>query len=279
MLDKEKAYSLLGLDVAATYEEVEKRYALLARKQRNLNEDGSPTGEPTAEEINDAYNFIRNAAREEAIRKLEPKNKTVARIGHFYEYYRWYVIGAIAAIALIIYMTTSIIHNRQADKLIAKADLKVSFYTEYDIQEPQPFEDKLLGGIPAWKDIYMVTQYSPTNPTDQYGMTMQQKAVVTMAAEKADLYIMDKANFDTFGRQGGFLDLTGQTGTDQIPADKRTTVDVEDEGTQWTAVDISDSPALKSLNLPAGEYYATVRGNAKKTENALEALEYLASEK
>ena len=277
MLDRKKAYFILGLDESASDEELEKRYSLLARRQQPKDNDGASVDakQPTMEEINEAYNFIRNAAREEYIRQQEPKNKTIGRIAHIYEYYRWHIIGSIAAIVLVVYMVIGIIDSRQEEQRIARADAKITLFWNYSVENVQPFEDVILAGIPEWKDIHLVEQYAPLEAKDQYDISMQQKAMVTMAAEKSDVYIMDKTNFELYGWQGTFLNLQDQPAIAVIPEEKRHSVEVEDEGIQWVGVDISDSPALKSLNMPEGEYYAGVRVNANKVDNALKALEWL----
>ncbi|WP_438444229.1 hypothetical protein [Gorillibacterium sp. sgz5001074] len=276
MLDMKKAYSTLGLDENATEEDVENRYALLLRKKRNrTDEEDRAAGEPTMSEITEAYNFIKGAAIEEEIKQKEPKSKTAARIGYIYEYYRWHIIGSILALVLIIYTASSVIDSRNEEKRIARADLKVTLFMDYQIQNPQPFEVKMLEGIKEWKDIHLVEQFAPMDPKDEYGMAMLQKAMISMAADKADLYIMDQGNFEKYGKQGAFLNLENQPALSATAKEKRRTLDIEKEGTQWVGIEVSNSPALKSLNLPAGDRIAVIRINAAKPDNALKAIQWL----
>lgn len=276
MLDLRTAYARLGLDENATDEELENRYALLLRRKRNRSEEEDrAAGETTMSEITEAYNFIKDTAIEEEIKLKEPKNKTLARAGHIYEYYRWHIIGVIVASVLIFYTVTSIVENRNEEKRIERADLKVTLFMDYQVQNPEPFEIKLLEGIKGWKDIHLVEQFAPMDPKDEYGMAMLQKAMISMAADKADLYIMDKGNFEKYGKQGAFLPLDGRPGLEAVVKEKRRTLDIEKEGTQWVGIDVSNSPALKALNLPAGDRIAVIRINAGKIDNALQAIQWL----
>lgn len=276
MLDLTKAYALLGLNENATEEELENRYALLLRRKRNRSEDEDrAAGEPTMSEITEAYNLIKGAAIAEQIKQKEPKNKAVARAGYIYEYYRWHIIGTILAIVLIFYTVSSIMDNRSEEKRIANADLKVTLFMDYQIKEPAPFEVKLLEGLKDWKDIHLVEQFAPMDPKDEYGMAMLQKAMISMAADKADLYIMDTGNFEKYGKQGAFLNLAHEPGLANTVKEKRRSLDIEKEGNQWVGIDVSDSPALKSLNLPAGDRIAVIRINAEKKDNALKAIQWL----
>lgn len=277
MLDKKTAYSLLGLDEHATDEDVEKRYTLLMMKKRNRSEEQDrAAGEPTLSEITEAYNFIKGAAIQELVQQQEPKNKTIARISYIYEYYRWHIIGSLLAIILVIYTAVSIIDNRSEEKRIANADLKVTFFMDHQFENTDPFKVKLLDGL-KWKDVYIVNQFAPLDPKDDYGMAMLQKAMISMAADKPDLYIMDKGNFEKYGKQGAFISLEGAQGLANVAKEKRKALELEKEGSQWVGIDVSDSPALKSLNLPAGERIAAIRVNAVKKDNALKALQWLAA--
>lgn len=279
MLDKKQAYSVLGLDEDAAPEQVEKRYAvLLLRHKGRSDQDAAAAGEPTMAQISEAYNYIKGAAIQEEIKQKEPKSPTVARISHIYEYYRWHIIGTILVIVLIFYTASSIMDNRNEEKRIARADLKVTFFTNFQVQDPQPFEVKLLEGLKDWKDVHLVSQYAPTDPKDEYGMAMLQKAMISMAADKADLYIIDKANFDKFGPQGAFLNLEEVPALSATPKDKRATVKLEEGKSVWAGIDVSDHPALADLKLPPSvQKIAAVRVNAGKKDNALKALEYLSA--
>jgi hypothetical protein len=278
MLDMKQAYSILGLEENALLEEVEKRYTVLLMRNKNRSDETAlAAGEPTMAQVTEAYNFIKGAAIQEEIKQKEPKNATIGRIGHIYEYYRWHIIGTILVIVLIFYTGSSILENRNEEKRIARADLKVTFFTDFQVQDPQPFEVKLLEGLKDWKDIHLVNQYAPTNPKDEYGMAMLQKAMISMAADKADLYIIDKANFDKFGAQGAFLNLQEIPALSGTPKDKRVMAKVEEGSTLWTGLDVTDHPVLKNMNLPAGQKIAAIRVNADKKENAAKALEWLAA--
>lgn len=278
MLDKKSAYAILGLDEAATDEQVEARYAILLKRSRNRHAEAAEAGEgPTMDDITKAYNFIVGSAIEEEARRKDPKNKTLGRIGYIWEYYRWHIIGTIAVVLVIFYTTNSIMDNRSEQKKINSADLKVTFFTDFEIQDTAPFKAKLLENLKDWKDVYTVSQFAPTDPKDEYGVAMLQKAVVTMAADKADVYIMDKANFAKFGAQDAFLRLGDIPSLASVPQEKRVSVKLEDGSDIWAGIDVTANPAVKALTTPSVEKIAVIRGNANKKDNAAKALEWMGS--
>jgi hypothetical protein len=278
MLDKKSAYTILGLDESATEEQVEQRYTVLLLRSRNRNTDKQEVnGSDSMEEITKAYNFIKGSAIEEQVRQKEPKNKTLGRIAYIWEYYRWHIFGTIAVVLIVFYTGKSVIDNRNEEKRIDRADLKITFFTDFQVQETDPFEVKLLEGITDWQDIHIVNQYAPTDPKDEYGMAMLQKAVVSMAADKADIYIMDKTNYAKFGRQEAFLKLDEIPALANIPQEKRRNTQPESGGEIWTGITVTDNAALKLLKLPDVEKIAVIRVNANKKENAAKALEWLGS--
>lgn len=275
MMDKKSAYALLGLDENATDEEVEKRYTVLLLR-RKKQAGGQEPDAPSMDEITKAYNFIKGIAIEEEIRKKEPKNKTLGKIEYVYEYYRWHIIGTIAAVLIVFFTASSIIQNRSEEKRVERADLKVTFFTDYQISgELDSFEIKALEHMKDWEDIHIVNQYAPTDPKDEYGMAMLQKAIISMAADKADIYIMDKINYAKFSKQGAFLRLDGVSALASVPQDKRLTAETETGETVWSGIDVSNHPAIKELKLPDVEKIALIRVNANKMDNAVKALEWL----
>lgn len=275
MMDKKSAYELLGLDESATDEEVEKRYTVLLLRNKSKGA-GENDGSPSMEDINRAYNFIRDSAIEEEVKKKEPKNKTLGKIEYIYEYYRWHIIGTIAAVLIVFFTTTSIIDNRSEEKRIARADLKVTFFTDFQIQNSlDSFEAKGLEYMKDWKDIHIVNQYAPTDPKDEYGSAMLQKAIISMAADKADIYIMDKTNYAKFSKQGAFLRLDDIPALSSVPESKRLKAETDSGEQVWSGIEVSNNAAIKELKLPDVEKIALIRVNADKKDNAVKALEWL----
>ncbi|MBC8079487.1 MAG: hypothetical protein H7X86_04030 [Gorillibacterium sp.] len=278
MMDLKKAYLILGLEENATDEQVEQRYSLLVIKSRNHSVEAEDNGKDhtfSMEETTKAYNFIKSAAFDEQVRLKEPKNKTIGRIEHIWEYYKWHIILPFIAVLVVIYSINGILDNRMEQKKINRADLQVTFFTDFQIQDTAPFEVKLLENIKDWKDIHIVNQYAPIDPKDEFDMAMIQKATVSMAADKPDVYIMDKANFVKFGRQGAFLPLKDFPALSDVPKDKRIEVRYEDGGSEWVGIAVTNNAAIKALALPNVQTIAVIRGNANKKDNAVKALEWL----
>lgn len=282
MPDLKQAYTILGLDETATDEQVEQRYTMLLLKNRSKTGAGEgQTGDsaPSMEDITKAYNRIKGAAIEEQVRLKEPKNKTLGKIGHIWEYYRWHILGSIAAVIVIFYTATSIIDSKSMERKIANADLQVTFFTDFLVDDAAPFEEKLTQQMPDWNYVHIVTQYAPTEPKDEYAMAMLQKAVVSMAADKPDMYIMDKNNYMKFAKQGAFTNLDESPSLASIPESKRLKAENENGQAVWSGVDVTDSAAIKSLIAPKdAQKIAVIRVNGKKKDNAAKAIEWLAKE-
>lgn len=275
MHDLKNAYEILGLEETATDEEVEQRYTVLLLKNRSRPAADSQEAGPSMEEITKAYNRIKNAAIEEEVRQKEPKSKAVGRISHIWEYYRWHIFGTIAVVLLVFFTGKSIIENRAEERRIEQSDLKVTFFTDFQIQDLSPFEVKLLEGMTDWQEVYTVNQYAPIDPKDEYAMAMLQKAVVSMAADKPDVYIMDKANFDKFGKQGAYVNLDEIPALANTPEEKRRSTESEEEEQLWYGIDVTDSDAIKALTLPDVDKIAVIRVDSKNIDNAVKALEWM----
>lgn len=276
MLDTKKAYETLGLEENATDEEVEQRYLILVKRLRHASSDDAAG--VTMEAVTEAYNFIKNEKKEQLVRQMAPASKTAERFGHIWEYYRFHIIGSILAIILIVYTVSGILDNKREQKLADRQDVRITFFAGFHAEETGPLKDKLLAHFPEWKTAGITGQYAPLDPKDQFEVAMQQKAFLSIAYDKTDVYIMDAANFERYGKEGVYLKLDGLPGlSGSIPDGKRRLLRKDDDPAPvWYGVDITDGAALKDLNLPAGDKIAAVRYDAKNKDNALKALEWLA---
>lgn len=272
MLDLKEAYFILGLDENASDEQLEERYSLLLIKGRNQKEvDFVPM-----EDIIRAYNFIRDSKLQAHASKLEPKNKTVGKISHIWEYYRWHFFSSIAIVLLVFFTTSSILDNRAESRRIAAADMKLAFFVDYYMQDDlaASFHNTLLEVMDHWEDVYVIAQYAPTEPVDDYDIAMLQRSTLIMAAESHDIYILDPENFMKFAFQEPFINLEQIPELAAIPEEYRVYGNIEAANNIWFGIDITHSSVIDELPIPE-EKIAAIRSDATRLENAIELLLWL----
>lgn len=221
MDELKEAYRALDLPETATREEVEKRYDTLLRRSRAKERSGGGQDEHFAE-ITKAYRYIisyeeRQAAEQfnkETYGKYKKLAGTAEKIDHFWRYYRFHVFGGIIAIALIIYGIMSYVDHRAEQERLANlppvdvsAMLLGNYFTEDMSGETEPIEESLLSKFPDWKRFEVLLNYLPLETTNEMDMASQQKAVVLLATERPDIYVMDKAAFEWLVPQGALTNL------------------------------------------------------------------------
>ncbi|MFC4810896.1 J domain-containing protein [Paenibacillus sp. GCM10023250] len=294
MDELKKAYELLGLPEGAAKEDVEKRYFLLIRRERanRQREDAgqSDDQEVSLEDINKAYKTILEYNEKQtmaqfndaAYGKFKGMAGSAQKIDHFFSYYKFHVLGAIALILIVIFGTKSYIDHRHKMAELAKLppiDVSVSFFGEYysqdgtyPVSDLKPLEDKFVGQFPQWKRVQAFFTYVPSDIRSEQDSALIQKSIIDLMMNKADVYILDKANFQKLARDGSLLPLDGANADKLGPAYKpelgykTATEDVPEEHVY--GVDISASPLLKGLPVIGKEYIAGIRVNSARPDNA-----------
>jgi hypothetical protein len=218
-LEKRAAYEKLGLSDGATREEVEKRYELLLRREKQKELRGEPSD---FEPINKAYKLIVEWEHREAVGAIAEqqygKFKKYAgqaeRVDHFFSYYKWHLLGGLAAIALVVYGIFAYIEHREEQARLAAlppAELEASFLGRFYLPSEDGAEEALeaaiVGQMPGWQRVE--ADVLGFNMAEQ-GMTdaaMLQKVVVMLATESPDIYVMDSDSFQWIARNGVLLPL------------------------------------------------------------------------
>lgn len=290
------AYEKLGLPETATSEELDDRYTLLmrqARSEQRRDPDKSDEVEERFSEVTKAYNYIleeeKRKSLEELSRKKYGKFKGMAgaaeKTEHFFRYYRYHVLGGLALIAIIIYAIISIYNHRAEQDRLAKlppVDLSVMFLGSYITpdggQDYTAIEDAILAQFPEWKRVQVSVTYVPSleagSPNDA---ALLQKAMLVLATERSDLYIMDQTAFDWVGNQGIIRslepELEGKFKSLVTPDMlKKTKTDEETSGEtskEIYAVNIINSPLSKELPLAKSDMIAGVQPDSERESNAL----------
>ncbi|MUT66822.1 J domain-containing protein [Paenibacillus sp. NEAU-GSW1] len=301
MNELQQAYQTLGLPDQAPREEVEKRYTTLMRQSRSRRMQQS-SGSETVSEGNDfeavtkAYRYIleyedKLAAEqfnEQEYGKYKKMAGTAAKADHFWRYYKLHVFGGIVLLALIIYGINAYTDHRAEQARLAKLppiDLSVMYLGEYFINDgnggngtEEQLEAAMLAQLPDWKRFKVKLIYVPQDPKDQMDMASQQKAMVVLATEKPDVYIVDKATFNWIAPQGIFMSLddlaTGKV-KEAIDSGVGYKQKTEDDPTEHVyGVEVSESALIGKLPVVAKDNYIIgIRVTSENTDKALKYIE------
>ncbi|WP_219838425.1 J domain-containing protein [Paenibacillus sp. R14(2021)] len=298
MDELKQAYELLGLTEGAAKEDVEKRYFLLIRRDRSnkQREASEQTSEPgiSLEDINRAYKLILDHEEKKTMEQFNQaaygKYKGMAgsaqKFDHFFSYYKFHVLGAIAVILIIIFGTKAYIDHRHEQAELAKLppiDVSVSFFGDfysqdgsYPIGDLKPLESKFLSSFPDWKRVSAFFTYVPTDIKSEQDSALLQKSMIDLMMNKADVYILDKVNFEKLAKEGSLLPLDGSNASKLGPGFKPELglkSATQDDPTEHVyGVDISASPLLKGLPVVGKEYIAGIRINADKPDNGFKFI-------
>ncbi|NIK80450.1 hypothetical protein FHS15_005640 [Paenibacillus castaneae] len=286
------AYETMGLPELAAKEEVEKRYTILMRQARSRAKQQNQSAEEEDDsfaKITQAYRLIleyedrklTDAFNDQEYGKYKKMAGQAQKMDHFWRYYKFHTIGAIAAVALIIYGIVSFMNYRTEQERLASlppVDLSISFMGNYmltdDAPKVEPLENALLTAFPEWKRFVTSITMVPSDEQAQYAYL--QKAILVLATEHPDVYIMDRNIFKWIGNQGVLLNLDSYVEGDLKPymidgiAMKLQTD--EDKEEHVYGIDISNSTLAQSLPLYKQDMIITIRIDSKNPDKAKEFI-------
>ncbi|RCW45556.1 J domain-containing protein [Paenibacillus prosopidis] len=287
MDELKQAYETMGLPEFATKEEVEKRYTTLMRQARSRSQQkqGTEGTDDSFAKITQAYRFIleyedrklTDAFNEQEYGKYKKMAGQAQKMDHFWRYYKFHTIGAIAAVALIIYGIISFIDYREEQERLANlppVDLNVSFMGNYMLREDapkeEPLEKALLAAFPEWKRFVTMVTFVPADEQNQYAY--MQKAVLILATEHPDVYIMDRNIFKWVGAQGMLINLDNDVSGELKPLLKdglamklKTDEDTEEH---VYGIDLSDTAIVDELPLYKESMIIGIRADSKNQDKA-----------
>lgn len=299
MDELKKAYETMGLPEFTIKEEVEKRYTMLMRQARTRSQQkqGAEDAEDSFAKINQAYRLIlehedrklTDAFNEQEYGKFKKMAGQAQKMDHFWRYYKFHTIGAIAAVALIIYGIISFIDYREEQERLANlppVDLNISFMGNYMLREDapkeEPLEKALLTAFPDWKRFVATVTFVPADQQNQYAY--MQKAMLVLATENPDVYIMDRNIFQWVGVQGMLLNLDNDASGELKPLlkDGLTLKLKTDEDTEEHVygIDLTDTAIVDDLPLYKEDMIIGIRVDSKNPDKAKEFIKkYLATTK
>ncbi|MCF2945054.1 DnaJ domain-containing protein [Paenibacillus tarimensis] len=292
MNDLKKAYERLGLPETATKDEVEKRYTLLLRQSRanQTQQDGAANDDFS--EVTRAYRAILEAEDRKTVEHINQEQYgkykrfagTAEKIDHFFSYYKFHVIGAIAVIAIIIYGVNTYMDNKAERERLASlppAALTASFFGEFYMedgsQRTEPLNEALLAQFPEWERVDTSILNFSMDARSELDIAMQQKAVIQLATEDPDVYIMDRSIFDWMVRNDILTSLDEYTSGEWreiLPSGAALKASTQEDPTEHVyGIDLSSSPMAEQLPLHRKELIVGIRIDAGNKDNALHLIE------
>jgi len=265
-----KAYEKLGLPEDATREQVENRYFILlkrARSEQSRTDSGEDDGESLdLKEINRAYNIV-IGIESEKISTVEKQTK----LGHFFYYYKFHVIIGIIILLVAGYSIKEGIDKRREAANTPPANLTVSVFGNFYFADTELLEQNMLKLVPEWQRIATSLVYNPPEVRSEQDMALQQKSVLMLITERADLYITDEKNFDNLASQGAFVkldDFVVKTGL-SIPDTKIKKAKDEEEPSELAyGIDITGNPIFKGVEMTGEREIVAIRAKEEKWADA-----------
>lgn len=285
MDDLKQAYKTMGLEEFAPREEVEKRYTTLMKKERSRASSSAEGGSDFAQ-VTEAYRLIlayedqkyKQAFNEQEYGKYKSMAGQAQKLDHFWRYYKYHTIGAIALIALIIYGIVSYVDHREHQKYLASLppiDLDISFMGLFMEQEGSTLDDvnaAMLKSFPDWKRMQSNIIFVPGEDGNQYAYL--QKAFVTVATEKPDVYIMDRFMFEWLGQQDILMkledipELSDAAGS-ELGQKLKTQASPEEA---VYGMDLTESQLFEDLPLMKDDLIVGIRVDAERPEKAIQFI-------
>jgi len=211
-MDLKEAYEILGVPETATREDVEKQYAVWARRDRARKRTQSSELHEDFDfgRINEAYKTITRHYLELEDQNKPKRDPRVEKLDHFWTYYKFHVFGAVLLIIIIAYIVNVVIDKQQEKERLAQlppSSVSMMMFGEYIQPDLTKIEAMILSAKPDWQRVELGHTYVPSVIDDPYDYTSQQKAVITIITDRSDVYMIDRHNLQNLVNQGLFQPL------------------------------------------------------------------------
>lgn len=256
-----QTYEYLSLPEDITREELDRRFNLLLKRQRSNSADSS------YEEEFQAYKFILDELDQQEIMEAEDQRmkkwgrqaNVARRVENFFRLYKIHTVISIIVLIALIFGGNALYKYNQEQKYLASlppVDAKIMFVGNFALQDPQGKYDDLNNEIvkqfPEWKRVETTVINLPStgNSVETLDMTLMQRAVVELAANKPDMIIMDEATLSWIGQQEGLQDLKSIISEGQLASDdiRLKRIKNQESGQEIVAgIDITDTALASSL--------------------------------
>lgn len=207
------------------------------------------------------------------------KMNTKEKMGYIWEYYKFWIIGILAAFTLIYGIVDAQIENAKPTYL---------YLTLVNSSMVSSGENTLMEDFASYAGIDQsktklnldTSIQMDALVSDEYSMNSSAKMFAQFAAKTIDATVMNKDMIDFFNDKDAFDDLKTLLPADFYEAHKdRFITGTDSEGKEYIcALDISDSVIFQKTNSYAETPYFSIIVNSENKDNSIQFLEYLYSE-
>lgn len=208
-MDINKAFQVLELSEQASVDEVEKKYDMWLR--RHIANTRSGRQDTNIEQINEAYKTIQEQYRQLRKQNEPQKSPLAEKTEHFLQYYKLHLFAGILLVVILVYAAISVINyfeERAYESTLPPVDFRVMLYGEYREPDLDVLSDQIVEHSSQIQRINTSFNYVPEDPNRPDAYAYIQRAVAILAADKSEVYMVDRLNFENLmGNYGMYIQL------------------------------------------------------------------------
>ncbi len=221
-MTRQDALAILGLDPAATQEQIEKRYELLVRRYRHATDQ--PAQDSLAR-INAAYAAL-NPQPTPVAWQSQPGQRLIlgkswAYWKNWFYYTRWTLLAAAAALAFVVYLVVTMVTNRPADfkillvgeyRLVDETLSQDAVFSSFEasvVDALQPIQPEIKKASLEWIQLGYAADGSLNEAAAdiQYQQANLMKAMAQLSSEDFDVILLSRGAYVNYAAQTDFGDL------------------------------------------------------------------------
>jgi len=320
-MDKKEARVILGVSKETSRNDIERKFSILLKKNKQAKEQADHVDDPdnkaaqndnalkdtgavhdTAasvqtegkkekynfEQIMQAYNVLMGyevAMKEEPPSKAAPLFKKAGidekKAKNFFYYYKNHILAVIVAIVAIVFTVKGCVNR-------IDPDFNIAFIGEINYTDTEKLKETIKTNIPEITEPGFDGAFISDSAAGDQQYAMLSKAMVLFAAGDIDLFILDKASYESYAKQGAFVNLDDIAPTLNVDMEKnkdnilkiensddesgKNTTDKSEEEHLY-GIDISQSSALKESGILANELIAAFGIRSEQQDKTVKVLQ------
>jgi hypothetical protein len=227
-MNKKEARQILGVSKETSTNDIERKFSILLKKHKMLkerpeDETGQDTGsaqdviamqdtvdkqeEYSFDQVVQAYNILMGyevPMKEEPPSKVAPLFRKAGldekKTRNIFYYYKYQILAVIIAIISIVSIVRGCVNR-------VEPDFTTAFIGEIVYTDTDKLSDAIKLNIPEIKEPAFDRAFVTDNDQSDQQYAMLMKATVLFAAGDVDVFILDRANFERYAKQGAFSSL------------------------------------------------------------------------
>lgn len=292
-MDKKEARKILNVNKETSRNDIERKYTIFLKRHRaagrpieseedmdeadfsaaNLkqsqpvgSEKPSASAEYSFDQITQAYNVLMGyevAVKEELPGRMSPLFKKAGidekKAKNFFYYYKYYIVAAIILIVAVVFLVKGCVNR-------VDPDFNIAFIGKFVYMDAsEKLKESIKKNIPEIVEPNIDGAYLADNDIGEQQYSMMMKATVLFAAGDIDVFILDKASFERYAKQGAFLsldDIGPKLGVDMEKnkeyrvsvVDRDDLVEIDGFESETVEDKTLEEPASNDKNIPANEH-------------------------